>query len=148
LYRDDDKFKAHFLKADLLKATPELSALEGNFDVIQVTHVFHQWGWKGQIEAAKKVVNFSKPGSVIVGFQAGTAGGTTKEPGEDSAHSWMRQDPESWAEMWDIVGKETGTRWKSDAVLLPYSALGVVASDVEYLGPLSRILRFVVIRQQ
>ncbi|EPE24760.1 S-adenosyl-L-methionine-dependent methyltransferase [Glarea lozoyensis ATCC 20868] len=148
LYHDEDKFEAHFIEADLIKPFQELSALEGKMDVIQVTHVFHQWGWEGQIGAAKEVVKFSKPGSLVVGFQAGTAGGTTKIPVGGSSHSWMRQDPGSWAEMWEVVGKETGTRWKSEAFLLPYSALGVAATDVEYLGPLSRLLRFVVTRQE
>jgi hypothetical protein len=114
--------------------------LEGKIDVIQVTHVLHQWGWEGQIEAAKQVAKLSKPGSLIVGFQADKAGGATKEPGESLFHSWMRHDPESWAEMWDVVGKDTGMESKSDAALLQYHEIGDVAKDVEYLGPLSRIL--------
>jgi hypothetical protein len=120
--------------------------LQGKIDVIDVTHVLHQWGWEGQIEAAKQVAKLSKPGSLIVGFQAGTAGGATKEPGEDKFHYWIRQDPESWAEMWDVVGQDGGMEFKSDAALLQYHEIGVVAKDVEYLGPLSRILRFEVRR--
>lgn len=113
---------------------------------MQVTHVLHQWGWESQIQAAKQLAKYTKPGSIIIGYQAGTAGGATKEVGESEWHSWMRQDPESWAEMWDVVGKDTGTNWKSDAVLAPFGEIGVRDKDVEYLVPLARILRFVVTR--
>ncbi|CAG8982887.1 hypothetical protein HYALB_00002904 [Hymenoscyphus albidus] len=87
LFLDEGRFKAHFMETDLLKPNAELSALEGKIDIIQVTHVLHQWGWKGQIQAAKQLAKYTKPGSLIVGYQAGTAGEATKEVGESEWHS-------------------------------------------------------------
>lgn len=74
-FRDTDKFSAKFIETDLLNPNDELKALEGKMDVISVTHVLHQWDWDGQVIAAKKLVSFSRPGSLVVGYQAGGTAG-------------------------------------------------------------------------
>ena len=58
----------------------------------------------------------------------------------------MKQDPESWEEMWKLVGEATGTEWKSDAQLKTFKELGFIPEDTDYLGGNSKVLQFVVTR--
>ena len=60
----------------------------------------------------------------------------------------MRQDPESWTEMWDIVGRQTGTEWKSEAKLRAFNEFGFCTKDTKYLGDRARVLQFVVGRMR
>ena len=48
MYRDRDRFAAHFVEADLLHPNAELRALLGSMDVVSITHVLHQWDWGDQ----------------------------------------------------------------------------------------------------
>jgi SAM-dependent methyltransferase len=74
-FRDADKFSAKFIETDILNPNEELKSLEGKIDIISVTHVLHQWDWDGQVLAAMKLVSFSRPGTLIVGYQAGGVAG-------------------------------------------------------------------------
>ena len=71
-----------------------------------------------QIQAAKAVVDLLRPapGSLLVGRQLGSVA-----PGEYDVMKdgrWQfRHSPETWAEFWAEVGRETGTRWKAEASL-------------------------------
>jgi hypothetical protein len=72
MFRDKGHFDAHFIEADTLsESDPALSPLKGKVDIVSVTHVFHSWGWDGQIKAAKALATFTKPGWMIVGSQVG-----------------------------------------------------------------------------
>lgn len=43
MFKDSDKFKAHFIEADILHPNEALAALKGKVDLISIIHVLHQW---------------------------------------------------------------------------------------------------------
>ncbi|TVY76043.1 Methyltransferase [Lachnellula suecica] len=146
-FRDSGRFSAKFIECDVLTPNNELQSLYGKIDIICVTSLLHQWEWEGQVVAAKQLVSFSRPGTIVTGHQIGTSDGASKEKsGKDTSFSWMRQDPKTWAEMWDEVGKATGTEWKSDAHLRTFEERGLDKESLTYLGEHARLLEFVVYR--
>jgi SAM-dependent methyltransferase len=151
MFCDKEKFSAEFIETDILNPNAQLKALGGKIDIVSVAHVLHQWLWEGQVAAAKQINSLVRPGGMVVGFQVGTAGGPSKRhwDGGEKFHSWMMQDPESWREMWELVGKETGTEWRVDgAELKTWEEVGLDPKETAYLGEHARILQFVVTRIQ
>lgn len=148
LFRDRDRFSASFMETDILNPNEELRALLEKIDVLNVTHVLHQWEWEQQVEAAKQLSKFSRPGTLVVGYQAASTGGPKKETrGERGAEYTGRlQNVESWDEMWDAVGKGTGTEWKSEAKLKTWAECGYDPEETAYLGEDARLIEFVVTR--
>ena len=57
------------MEAQTLSDEPRLLRLRGRVDVIAVPAMMRQWAWKDQVEAAKKLVIFSKPGLMVIGYQ-------------------------------------------------------------------------------
>ncbi|KAJ9633264.1 hypothetical protein H2204_007160 [Knufia peltigerae] len=74
-----------FWPADATATTnSKLATLKGTVDVIHMSAVLHQWPWETQVQAARVVVSFSKPGTVVVvGYQIGNvnAGVVSDRPG-------------------------------------------------------------------
>ena len=145
MYRDQARLKAKFVEADLLIAysIPALLELLGNVDVINISAVLHQWDEEGRKEAVKQVIKFSKVGTLIVGYHIGNV----------KAHlipvygtELWRDSAESYAEMWDEVGKETGTAWKTEASLMEWDKLGWDVEDLRFIREGDRVLEFAVTR--
>jgi len=147
MYRDRESFKAKFMEADILnsQASAELSALKGQIDIINVSAVLHQWDGRGQVKAAKEIVAFSKPGTLVVGYQIGNIN-AKEEPNAGTKLKQLRHDPESFAMMWDEVGEATGTKWKTEAWLRSWEHVGWDANDQKWLGENDRVIDFVVTR--
>jgi len=125
LFRDADKFSAKFIETDIMNPNEELKSLEGRIDIISVTHVLHQWDWDDQVAAAKQLSSFSRPGTMVVGYQGGGLAGPKAVGGQTGAeYSTKLQNVESWKQMWDLVGKSTGTEWKSEAKLKTWTECG------------------------
>lgn len=155
LFCDRDKFKAKFVEADLMTlpdGNEELKNLKGRVDVINISAVFHQWDWDTQIEAAKKVVAFSKPpgndlnsGTLVVGYQIGhLQGDATVNP--YTKVKQYRHDPTTFAKMWDLVGEQTGTKWETKAWLRAWEYLNWDPEDQKWLDKDDRVLDFFVTR--
>lgn len=145
LFRDQSKFKANFIEADILSKDPQLEELKAKIDIISISAVLHQWDWQGQIKAAKRLVDFSLPGSIIVGHQIGNL--TGKEnfwKATQTRH--FNHDPTTFSAFWDQVGKETGTKWKTEARLLTFEDMQWDPKDQASLPEGSRVLDFVVTR--
>lgn len=128
-----------------------LSSLKGELDVISITNVVHQWDWDGQVHVCKNLVKLSRgPGSLVVGFQVGSAGPTrigphSKENSLGTKEVWWH-NPATWQEMWELVGKETMTKWEAQASLKTWEDMGWKGSDQWYMGDCARIIQFVVKR--
>lgn len=151
LYRDRDKFSGRFVEADLMavdteKSPAELQALKGNVSIVHISQVLHQWDWKGQAEACKKLVYFSKPGTLIVGFQIGSAEAKEVQHPQLSDYTHWRHDPQSLQKMWDSVGKDTGTKWKVEAWVRNWQFIGLDESDNKFMRPDDAPVDFVVER--
>ncbi|PQE20891.1 methyltransferase domain-containing protein [Rutstroemia sp. NJR-2017a BBW] len=140
MYRDRDNFHAHYIECDILKPNPALKELNGKMDIIWITHVLHQWTWEGQVLAAKTLVDLSRVGTIVAGYQVGAivamfAPRTELMKGDSFLH-----DPESFARMWDEVGAETGSKWKTTGKLKTTDDMGWTPEDLPTKG--RRILEF------
>ncbi|KAK6219335.1 hypothetical protein LQW54_002323 [Pestalotiopsis sp. IQ-011] len=115
-FRDREKFKGHFIQADILSdSSPELNALKG--------------------EAAKALVAYTKPGSLVVGNQIGNQEAKEvifKAP----SVSVGRHNVESFAKMFkDEVAPATGTTWVTQAWLRSFPDMGWDPSDAAWMEP-------------
>lgn len=136
LFRDRDTFKGHFIQADILSDdSVELNALKGKADVIVVSQLLHQWTWDNQVKAAKALVSYTKPGSLIVGNQIGNSGAfelTLKQP----PVSIWRHNVESFQKMFnEEVGPATGTTWEVQAWLRSFPDMGWDPADAAWMEP-------------
>jgi hypothetical protein len=154
LYRDQDKFKAHFIEADMLSVndndeggeiTP-LQALRATADIVSISAVLHQWDWDNQVKAAKKVAAFTNgPGALVVGYQIGNIEAKPVLNKALQLHQW-RHTPESFAKLWDQVGVETGTAWETEGKLLSWEEMNWDPEDNRWMEPGDKALNFVVTR--
>jgi len=133
MFRDKDQFQAHFIEADFLSVNPKLEPLaESKVDIISILQVLHQWDLGGQVNAAKALVTFTKPGSLVVGNQIGNETAITTSVGKIE-NQCLFHNPESFKKLWDQVGVETGTKWETEARSRSFKELGFPDSDKEFL---------------
>ena len=114
--------------------------------VIRISQMLHQWDWKGQVEAAKQLVYFSKPGTLVIGFQIGSAEAKEVESKSFSLYKHWRHDPASLGRMWDVVGEQTETKWKVDGRVMEWERIGLDKPDVQLMPPGDAPVEFVVER--
>jgi hypothetical protein len=145
---DRDKMHVRHIESDILHPTAELAQLSGQIDVISVTHVLHQWDWDTQVAAAKRLCGFSRPGSVVVGYQGGTSDieARMKWNREHGQKEFTLHDPGTFRKMWDVVGEETSTEWTTEAEIRPWEELAYLSAETAYLGDDFALLRFLVTR--
>lgn len=144
MFLDRDKFYANYIESDILHPTPVLKELDGKMDIIWITHVLHQWTLEGQIIAAKNLVALSHPRTLLAGYQVGADVATHQAPTKLMKGESFLHDPASFAQMWDQVGKETGSKWQSQAQYVSLSDMGWQPEDLPTKG--RRVLRFTVER--
>lgn len=146
LFRDREHFKGHFIEADILSTTsPALDLLKAQVDIIVVSQLLHQWTWDNQVKAAQALVAYTKPGSLIVGNQIGNPEAQDITFKALSATVW-RQNPESFAKMFDEVGSATGTRWETQAWLRSFPDMGWDMKDGAWMEPGVCLIEFVARR--
>ncbi|KAI1752890.1 hypothetical protein F4782DRAFT_498964 [Xylaria castorea] len=147
-FRDRDTFDGHFIEADFINssASPELTALKNNkVDIIVISQVLHQWNWINQVNAAKVLSEFTRPGTWVVGNQAGNAvPQAVSLPGMPTPI--YRHSPDSFIKMWDEVGAATATQWETQATLRPIQELGFDPSDMAWAEEGLGVLEFRVKR--
>ena len=143
LFRDRDTMKARFIQADIFDSNTPLRDLNGKMDIIFACQFLHLFSWKKQFEALKKIVDMSRLGTCLVGYQVGRV-----DPVE-LQRPWgvlFYHDVDSFNELWRQVAEETGTRWAVDASLVDLSQWGAEKEDYEWMSADSRGLNFVVTR--
>ena len=151
MFRDRDKFSAHFVEGDVMYPDEALRRLDGRMGMISIISVLHQWGGEDQIKAIKEIVKLLRPddegtaprkddGALVVGFQIGSVKARVTERGT------FRHDPVSFMNLWEEVGGETGTRWESDVTVREFKDVGVDGKESAFLGEDARMLQFVVRR--
>jgi len=82
--------------------------------IVYAGSFFHLFDWDGQFAMAKRVAELLKPepGAMILGRQVGNINpGEHLRAGYGKERKRWRHDPRTWKEMWELVGKETGTKW-------------------------------------
>ncbi|QSZ35668.1 hypothetical protein DSL72_006790 [Monilinia vaccinii-corymbosi] len=148
LFRDRDRFAAHFIEADIVSQSESLAPLKGQIDITSITQVIHQWDWDGQVNCAKQLVAFTKgPGSLVVGNQIGNP--TAQEVTLKSLVVPMwRHNPESFAKLWNQVGSETGTKWETQAWIRTFEEMSFGANDGAWMEPGVSLIEFVARRTE
>jgi len=148
MFRDQDKFHAHFIEANILSASDStLSSLKGKVDIVSVLQVIHQWDWDVQVNACKVLATFTKPGSMVVGNQMGNPNAQEVTLKAIGVPVW-RHNPESFEKLWNQVGSEMGTRWETQAWLRTFEDMGRDSKDAAWMEPGIRMLEFAVKRTQ
>lgn len=120
LFKDRDKFKGTLVAGDMLKegdgdGDERLKQLDGKMSIIHATSFFHLFTWDDQVRAARRLVRFLKPDDpdiMIFGRQVGTT-----MPGAGQGQRGNKRflhNATSWQELWDEVGKLTGTAWRTE----------------------------------
>jgi SAM-dependent methyltransferase len=146
LFRDREHFQGHFIEADILSdASPELVALKCQADIIVVSQLLHQWTWDNQVKAAQALVAFTKPGSLIVGNQIGNSEAQEVIFKAPAVAVW-RQNAESFAKMFDMVSRVTGTHWETQAWMRSFPDMGWDVSDGAWMEPGVCLIEFVARR--
>ena len=137
LFRDDpegktskNKMDAVFIKGDFLDRESELQLLNGRVDIIIACQFLHLFTAEQQIITARRIVELSVPGTIVIGYQRGE---TEAQEVETAWGTMYHHSPESFREMWGQVGKETGTKWKVEIDLVDVTEWGLKEEDTEWM---------------
>lgn len=139
--------KAHLFAANALGEDVALDKLEGKMDMVYAGAFFHLFGWDDQLEICKRIIKMLKPqkGSLVFGRQTGNVKGqatpATPIVGKDPPMIY-RHSVDSFAELWDLAGRATGTRWRTSGTLQQPRG----ASAADWSEPGLRALTFEVER--
>lgn len=118
-----------FIAADVFDDQSRLvGQLAGKMDIVYTGAFFHLFTLAEQEKIAARVVQLLVPraGSLLVGRQSGI--GSAETAGEEEDYSGpFRHNVQSWRELWDRVGRATGTTWvvQADVGSPEYSLAGV-----------------------
>jgi len=113
--------------------------------------VFHQLGWKHQIEAAKVLTTFTKVSSIIVGSQLGNLRAQEYQLKSVSTPAYVHNF-ESLERFWNQFGDETQTqtKWKTQAWIRSFESMGWDAAHSAWMEPRMEppvdIIEFVITR--
>ena len=146
MFKDRQSFHANFIESDIVHPNPQLLKLNGTADIIYVSKVLHQWDRETQLAALRSMIALSKPGSIVVGFHAAVLAGGFVAYEKGALKMWLH-DEQSWQEMWNEAGKETGTKCGAGQVIMrDFGQLGNAPDALAWVGENCRMMDFVVRR--
>ena len=157
LWQDRDIFpKGHYIADDILAENsaftdgPLMQRLgPGQFDIIAITMFLHLFDYTNQMRAATRILRLlsSKPGSMIVGSQAGVKDAVEQplQPPFDKTElgekrTVFRHSPASFTKMWEDAGIATGVPLRISAVFQIPESTPIVADSG--LGQLPKKKKF------
>lgn len=145
LFRDKDKMKAKFIQADIFDCTSDLQQWNGQMDIMIACQFLHLFDWERQVMAMKRIVGFSRPGSILIGYQRAQvqAGELLRTWGAMYFHN-----EETFQKMWRQVQSETGTEWDVNVSLVDLQEWGLRDEDVEWMPNDRKGINFVITRQR
>lgn len=145
LFRDRSKMKATFIRGDIFDSTSSrLQQLDGKMDIILACQFLHLFSQDLQILATKKIVQLSRPGSVVIGYQRAhpQTGKITRPFGVMYLHNL-----DTFRDMWRQVEGETGTKWRVEVEMVDLAEWGMENEDFEWMPPPWMGINFVVTRE-
>ena len=145
----DPEFEGRFVECDVMKldACSELLELKGKTDIINISAVLHQWDWGQQAAAVTQIIQLSKVGTMVVGYQIGNADSNERQmDAEFNSVKILKQSPETFARLWREAGESTGTIWETEASMRSFESIGWDTEDCAWLPPGDEVLDFVVTR--
>jgi SAM-dependent methyltransferase len=120
LFKDKDRIETKFVAADVFDDSSPLADWSGRMNIIFTGAFFHLFSLEDQERAAMRVLQLlaPKPGSLLVGHHTGhELPGAYARSGDKSGRKHFRHNPQSWKELWDRVGQNTGSKWDVRAEL-------------------------------
>ena len=144
LFRDRDKMKAVFIEGDFLRLDSELCQLNGQIDIIISCQFLHLFDWDKQVVAIKRIIELSRPGSVVIGYQR------AQLQAQEIARPWGQMyfhNAETFREIWRQAEAGTGSRWQVQVALVDLTEWGMEQEDFEWMPEGRRGINFVVVRQ-
>ena len=134
LFRDRDRLPPQtktFFVADVFdQAAFRAKGLEGNVDMIHAASFIHLFDYEGQVRVCKRLVQMLRPPSqqeekkkkqqqdvLILGRQVGNLSPGEYPNNAVDSETMFRHDEQTFKEMWDRVGRETGTKWRVEVEL-------------------------------
>ncbi|KAL8776866.1 MAG: hypothetical protein Q9194_002895 [Teloschistes cf. exilis] len=143
LFRDRSFFNARFIQANILDSESPLKVLEGKVNILLANQVFHLFNKERQVTMAKNLVSLGTSDAWIVGWQVGSShgrplpvrtqtGGSSGSAGSDTR---LFHNDQTWQELWQDVGKETGTQWSVETSMHPLESWGYEREDTAWMGP-------------
>ena len=130
LFKDRDKMPAKFIQANILDPESDLGQLKGRVDLIIANQFLHLFDWNGQIMAMKKIVELSRPGSCVVGYQR------SQMPAKVVPGPWgdmYFHDQDSFRKVWQQVESETESEWEVEAAIVDLSEWGMEKEDTDWM---------------
>lgn len=144
LFKDRDKMVAKFIQADILDTGSGLGQLTGMFDVIIANQFFHLFDWEGQVSVMKRIVELSKPGTILIGYQR------AQVPPRELERQWGKMyfhDDETYRKLWQRVELETKSEWDLEVRLVDLSEWGMELEDFDWMPEGRKGINFVVTRR-
>ncbi|KAL8759411.1 MAG: hypothetical protein Q9199_000780 [Rusavskia elegans] len=143
LFRDKPFFNAHFIEADILDAESPLKELKGEVGILLANQVFHLFNRERQVAMAKSLVYLGTMDAWIVGWQVGSSRGrplpvatqTGGHSGSAGSDTKLFHNDQTWQELWQQVGEETGTKWSVETSMQPLEEWGYEKEDTAWMGP-------------
>ena len=113
LFLDREKCKSTFIAANIFEPSPELEALNGTISVVYAGAFFHLFDRPQQLQLAKRIAALvtAQPGSMVLGRQVGNVNPGLYEHATNENGKMFRHNEQSWKELWEEAGNETGTKW-------------------------------------
>lgn len=130
LFRDDSKMKATFIRRDILEPSLRLEPLDGKMDIILACLFLHLFSREQQILATKRIIQFSRPGSMVIGYQrAHPQTYTVIRPG----YVMYLHNLDTFRDLWRQVEAETGTKWQLKVEMVEIEEWGLEKEDHKWI---------------
>ena len=144
LFRDHERMCAKFLQADILDPNSNLRHLSGQIDIIVAGQILHLFNWEQQLVAMKRIVDLSKTGTMLIGFQRGQlqAQAVARPWGQMFLH-----DLESFRQIWDKVEEQTASHWDLEVDMVDLRVWGMEEEDIEWMPSGPRGINFAATRR-
>lgn len=143
LFRDKARMTAKFIEADILDTASQLRQLNGRMDIIIACQFLHLFSWEQQIVAMKRIVGFSRPGSILIGYQR------AQVQAQEISRKWGRMyyhTAETFREIWRQVEGQTGTKWEVSVSMVDLQTWGMEDEDIDWMPTGPKGINFVVTR--
>lgn len=143
LFNDRDKMVAKFIQANILEIDNALGQLNGMVDIVIANQFIHLFDWEGQLLVLKRIVQLSKPGSTLIGYQR------AQVPPMEFERQWGKMyfhDNETFRNLWQRVELETRSKWDLNIKVVDLSEWGMEEEDVDWMPEGRKGINFVVRR--